>query len=146
MANRTTPSTRLALKTCQLSPNSRDDRECEHQSGGEGPSLFNLQNKEPKIREREVMWVSVHSLFGCRSQPWCCWWSPPGIGWWYPGLFASTALKIFHIPSVSKNISKLVLFIERVVGVGDVPEIWNCSESRVGHLARAVGSQVISYF
>ena len=32
------------------------------------------------------------------------------------------------------NIPKLVLFIERVVGLGDVPEIRNCSQSRVGHL------------
>ena len=123
-------------KSRQFSPYSRDNGECEHQSRREGPSFFNLQCKELTMRERGHT-MSANSLFGCRSRPWCCWWSPPGIGWWYPGLFVSTACKYF-VSSLSKNISKFVLFVERVVGIGDVPQTRNCSQPRVRHLGTPV--------
>ena len=40
--------------------------------------------------------------------------------------------------SLSENICELLLFIERVVGIRDVPEIRNCSQSRVRHLGTPV--------
>ena len=40
--------------------------------------------------------------------------------------------------SLSENISELLLFIERVVGLRDIPEIRNCSQSRVRHLGTPV--------